>query len=250
MILVVFNLSLAQLLPVSESFHGVSWTTTLLWYLGLLCHHVYKPCKPTLSGSLISFKLCLLLFLPFNVELFAFSVLYMGHLVYTVSPGMILSSYSKEAFDEWIHSWCAMWIQFSFAVFLAAVRGPPHNAVRYYPHIQGQSGWISSTWSSCRCLFIAGKLDQMTFKGPFQLKWFSDSPWPNTATPSWICEPSFPLAGDWSLLLIFPAHLVALGFNCQLSLLLSVGTLKSQAAFQKALFWTSTISWFGNFCLA
>lgn len=138
----------------------------------------------------------------------------------------------------------------SFAVFLAAVHGPPHNAVRYYPYIQGQSGWISSTWSSCRCLFIAGKLDQMTFKGPFQLKWFSDSPWPNTATPSWICEPSFPLAGDWSLLLIFPAHLVALGFNCQLLLLLSVGTLKSQAAFQKALFWTSTISWFGNFCLA
>lgn len=246
MILVCFQFKTCS---TSFSVRILSWSimnTTLLWCFGLLCHHVYKPCKPTLFGSLISLKLCLLLLLPFNVELFSFSVLYFGHLVYTVSPGMMLSScYKKHLMSGSTHA-----MPVSFAVFLAAADGPPHSAVRYNPHTQGRSGRISSTWWSTGCLFLAGKLDQMTFKGSFQLKRFCDSPWPDTATPSWIREPPFPLAGDWFLLLIFPAHLVALGFNCQLLLLLSVGTRQSQAAFQKALFWTSTISWFGNFCLA
>ena len=104
-------------LSISKSFLGVPWTTALLWYLGLLCYLVYKPCKPTLFGSLISLKLCLLLFLAFfNVELLVFSITYFGHLVYTECPEMLLRSCSKEVFDEWIQLWFAMWIQKSLVL--------------------------------------------------------------------------------------------------------------------------------------
>lgn len=52
--------------------------------------------------------------------------------------------------------------------------------------------------------------------------------WPNPATLPWgaaaYMSLLFPQLGDWFLLLILPAHLVALGFNCQVLLLLGVGT--------------------------
>lgn len=104
-------------LSMSKSFLRVLWNTGLLWYLGLLCYLVYKPCKPTLFGSLISLKLCLLLFLTsFNVKLFVFSFIYFGHLVCTECPGMMLCSCSKEVFDEWVHSWFATRIQKSLVL--------------------------------------------------------------------------------------------------------------------------------------
>lgn len=101
-------------------------------YLGLLCYLVYEPWKPTLFGSLISLKLCLLLFLAFfHVKLLVFSVTYFGHLIYTECPGMMLCSCSKEVFDEWILMICHVNPEeFSFEVSLAAVHGPPHSAIR------------------------------------------------------------------------------------------------------------------------